>query len=636
MTNHHVTMNRHTATLGLLMMTGSVLAESQVKLDAITSLVRKIAPQIEEAALTHNPEAGGLVLRIEQMLDLPPLKLTPTTSVREQLASQLESEGFIYSAGGAGLADVWAGYEFDPSPEARYEHLEELRLKALQQPKDTAVIFMMWETSKALGRQKDVEILQHMLLSVCQEQVELHPVDAEAHAQLAEARQRVAHDREKAEQSAARALTLDASQARARLVRLRQRYWQWISAQDQQADDTTMDKRFADNMLAKPLDDTRFTAFQETQKALIAEADALIESPQTDLACLLRATYLLHRIVLRGNEARACREQPRPANAGYLMMQMLIEKPQTFATPARFTQALNLAHDEPEIIGSLLNERVRYHRAVTSLYPQAVQAGIPIRLPGKDTKTKLSFDFKTGFKSATTPLLPGETTEEIKLVEDGLRLLESIGRNSTGLRAALAYEAHYRVELLAQQLDRRMEHPEFVLKSLALAPARFGTLTALVMVAKSDPKSSPVLLALAEARLAIMPSYKIRLETAAAYTRQRQWSRAEELLRKCVQESPHDPWAWNQRIVNQLQGDTSDQSIALVRAWYEKGRAALGRQPAVATGERLRFVRNYLLFSCMDGQWDSAIETAESYRKSKLMPEADADKVLKLMRKLHP
>lgn len=613
-----------------------MFAEPPVTLAEITGLLRKIAPEIERAALAHNPEAAGLERRIQDFLDTPLPGPAPAGSVRQQLATQLESEGFVYSAGGAGLADVWAGHEFDPSPEGRGERMLALQTRALLRPEDTALCFMLWETASALGREKDAAILKQRLLAGCQEQVTQHPEDAEAHARLAEAWQRVARDAGNARKSAVRALELDADQPRARLVRLRQRYWQWLASQGQQAVDPTVEQKFSAVMFATPFDDARFVAFQKEEKEMLTEAEAVIDSPQTDLACLLRATYLLHRITLHGNEARACRSVPRPAGEGHLMMQMLIEKPQTFATPERFTQALNLARDNPEIIGSLLNERVRYHRTLVTLYPQAVKAGIPIKLPDGGTKTSVTFSLKEGLKSATTPLLPGETAAEMKLVEDGLRQLEGIGRKSEGLRSALAYEAHYRVELLALQLDRRMEHPEFVLKSLELAPARFGPLTALVMVAKSDPQSSPVLLALAEARLAMMPSYKIRLETAAAYTRQCQWSRAEELLRKCVQESPDDPWAWNQRIVNRLQADTSDQSMALVRAWYEKARSALGKQRSVVNDERLRFVRNYLLFSCMDDQWDSAIETAESYRKSKLMPEVDADKVLKLMRELRP
>jgi tetratricopeptide (TPR) repeat protein len=625
-----------TAMLGLVMSAGNMFAEPPVSLAEITALLRKIAPEIERIAVSNNPEAAGLERRIQDFLELKLPGSAPAGSVRQQLAAQLESEGFVYSAGGAGLADVWAGHEFDPSPEGREERMLALQTRASQHPEDTALSFMLWETASALGREKEAVILKQGLLAGCQEQVTQHPEDAEAHARLAEAWQRVARDAGNAQKSAAKALELDADQPRARLVRLRQRYWQWLALEGQQVVGPAADQRFAAVMFATPFDDARYIAFQKEEKELLTEAEAVIDSPQTDLACLLRATYLLHRITLHGNEARACRSVPRPAGEGHLMMQMLIEKPQTFATPERFSQALSLAHDNPEIIGALLNERVRFHRTLVTLYPQAVKAGIPINLPDGGTKTSVTFSFKEGLKSATTPLLPGESAEEMRLVEDGLRQLANIGRKSEGLRSAMAYEAHYRVELLAEQLDRRMEHPEFVLKSLELAPARFGTLTALVMVAKSDPKSSPVLLALAEARLAMMPSYKIRLETAAAYTRQRRWSRAEELLRKCVRESPDDPWAWNQRIVNQLQGDASDQSMALVRAWYDKARSALGKQPSVVNDERLRFVRNYLLFSCMDGQWDSAIETAESYRKSKLMPEADADKVLQLMRELRP
>lgn len=622
--------------LGLLISAGGVFAQPSVKLHEITALLRKIAPEIEQTALAHNPEAAGLERRIKDFLKTPLPQLAPASNVRQQLAAQLESEGFVYAAGGAGLADIWNGHEFDPSDEGRNERILELRTRAMQYPEDTALSFMLWETASALGREKDAAILKHALLAACQEQVALHPEEAEAHARLAEAWQRVARNADKAEESAVKALELDADQARARLVRLRQRYWQWIAPQGRQVDVAAAEQQFATAMFATPLNDARFVAFRKEENELLAEAEAVIESPRTDLACLLRATYLLHRITLHGNEARACRSVPRPAGAGHLMLQMLIEKPQTFATQERFTQALNLAQDAPEIIGSLLNERVRYHRTLITMYPQAVKAGIPIKLPNEGAKASVTFSFKEGFKFATTPLLPGETAAEMKLIEKGLRQLEGIGRKSEGLRSALAYEAHYRVEMLAQQLDRRLEHPEFVLKSLELAPARFGPLTALVMVAKFDPQSSPALLALAEARLAMMPSHKIRLETAAACTRQRQWSRATELLQKCIQESPDDPWAWNQRIVNQLQGDTSDQSLALVRAWYETARSALGKQPPVANDERLRFVRNYLLFSCMDDQWDSAIETAESYRKSKLMPEADAGKMLKLMRELRP
>ena len=601
----------------------------------VRALVRDSAKIIEARYAGIHDDVQGLAQRVDDILALPEKPQAKSDDTpRSKLKAAMSQTLLNIYVGNTTVGNGFCGYELDTDEATRRQ-----RLRALAGTVASGV--QEWEREAALcdltgqlGLKN--ESAQHLsrLVSLGRAYVKAHPVDGEGHAMLADALMSQ-EDLPGAEAAAQQALRLQKDNLRGRLVLLQAECIRWrIQACDLKNKDEPFNQRvFLERLVRSPMPDEEFSRFDVEGKKIAEQANALMEESSGDLVLMLRSAGLRVWILTKIKQAEISRKAETPKNIQAVDVLSTAEAPVFFPNLSRMEAALRLADKNIEAYGSILLSWLK-GASLTRFFDSgnAAQGGkgaAAVTVHRTDTLDGTSKESKFGAKLDIG-------AEKLKALESGLTHLQEWLKTATGIEKARIHEVIYRAEMLGLLGSRFHLDALNLTEGLRADPERFGLWSLLMIQNEGSWNDDRLGAAIMELQLALDPTIQQRKYCTAATGRLKLWRRANALMEKNLKEAPDDYLLWNQKAVLSLRQDSSDEGLKKAEALFEKGKDAMRRKLPALGADRLLFVKNCILFEAMQGRWDEALETAESYQKNKFMPQDDAASLLKTLRESKP
>jgi len=358
-----------------------------------------------------------------------------------------------------------------------------------------------------------------------------------------------------------------------------------------------------------------------------------MEEASGDLVLTLRSAGLRVWVLTKIKQAEISRKAETPKNIHAVDVLSNMEAPVLFPNLSRMETALHLADKNIEAYGSIFLSCLQ-GASFTRFFDSgnAAQGGkgaAAVTVHRTDTLDGTHKDSKFGAKLDIG-------AEKLKALEGSLTHLQEWLKTAKGIEKARVHEVIYRAEMLGLFGSRFHLDALNLTEGLRADPERFGLWSLLLFENEGSWNDDRLGAAIMELQLALDPTIPQRKYCTAATGKLKLWQRANALMERNLNEAPDDYLLWNQKAVLSLRQDSSDEGLKKAEAWFEKGKDAMRRKQPALGADRLLFVKNCILFEAMQGRWQEALETAESYQKNKFMPEDDAARLLKTLRESKP
>ena len=606
----------------------------RLAIDLVRALVRDSAKIIEGRYAGIHDDVQGLAQRVDDILALPEkTQAKSDDSPRSKLKAAMVQTLVSISVGNNAVGNGFCGYELDTGDAARRHRLRTLAGTVASGVQEWEREAELYDLSNQLGLKN--EMAQHLsrLVSLGRAYIEAHPEDGEGHAMLADSLMSQ-EDLAGAEAAAQQALRLQKDNLRGRLVLLQVECLRWLNrASDLKNKDELFNKRaFLDRLVKTPMPDEEFSRFDAEGKKIVEQANALMEEASGDLVLMLRSAGLRVWVLTKIKQAEISRKAETPKNIHAVNVLSITEAPVIFPNQSHIEVALRLADKNIEAYGSIFLSWLK--GAFTRFFDSgnAAQGGkgaAAVTVHRTDTLDGTHKDSKFGAKLDIG-------AEKLKALEGSLTHLQEWLKTAKGIEKARVHEVIYRAEMLGLFGSRFHLDALNLTEGLRADPERFGLWSLLLFENEGSWNDDRLGAAIMELQLALDPTIQQRKYCTAATGKLKLWQRANALMERNLKEAPDDYLLWNQKAVLSLRQDSSDEGLKKAEALFEKGKDAMRRKQPALGADRLLFVKNCILFEAMQGRWQEALETAESYQKNKFMPEDDAARLLKTLRESKP
>jgi|GEM_PF-2162616 len=600
-------------------------------------LVRDAAQHVEAQYVGVNADAQGLAQRVKDILATPEPLNGNNDDTRTKLKVAMTQVVFSFSFATSQIGNGFSGYELDTSSATRRRQLVALAGSTasgfLQDWEREAALY---DLSDSLGLKTEREEHLDRLVQLCRLHLKTNPSDAAGHAMLADALAHLEEEELPAAKAAAEtALGIQKDNLGARLVLLQLECLRWLDlarGPANEAESRTHDV-FLDRLIKNAMAETEFDQFANVGRKLAAQADALMTDAAADLVLLLRSAGLRVWVLSKIKQAEISRRPDTPRNTQAVQTLAMLEMPTYFLNHQNMESALRLADKNIEAYGAIFLSWLKSAALQRLTDPTTAAQG------SKDAAiaTMLFDDTTTGKrKESKFDAKLDLGAENQAAVERVVAHLRSWLKTGSDIEKARIHEVICRAEMIGLLGGRFQLHVSHLTDGLRADPERHVLWSFLIAINEASWEDVRLGLAILELQLALDPTIQQRRYCAAFADRLQMWQRAEAFIEQSLKETPDDYALWNQKAVLSLRQDSSDDGIKKAEVLFEKAKDLLRRQGAAFDENRLTLTKNCILFEAMQGRWDEALETAESYQKHKLMPSADAESLLKTLRELKP